>query len=570
MEALDKEKIYFENLPQLLEKSAEQYGDNDALSIAGGVSYTYREIRDLATKVATGVYGSGMKKGDRVALISENNPHWVAAYFGIMKAGAVVTPVLTDFTDKEMTSILDHAGAKMVFISARQLKKFEGGFPGSVEYLVTVEDLVIHPVADLKKLLKEAGESFVKIKPQPAENETVRFPETKHNELAVIIYTSGTTGNSKGVMLTHDNLIFDAVHTTSIHRVVESDVFISILPLAHTYESTIGMIIPLMSGASVNYIDRAPTAAYLGPLLKKIRPTTMLTVPLIIEKIYRNKVKPGLMKSPVTRSLLKFGPTKRILHRAAGKKLMAFFGGRMRFFGVGGAALAPDVEKFLLEAKFPYAVGYGLTETSPMLSGFNPHNAVYRSVGVPIDGIEMKIKDPDPETVEGEIIAKGRNIMKGYYRNEAQTAEVFTDDGYFRTGDLGMVDEKGIFYIRGRSKNMILGANGENIYPEEIESVINEQEFVSDSLVMHTKGKLVALVHLNFDKIEEMFQHMKENAADKQKEIQIKAESMIEDLRSKVNLQLNKNSRLQKTILQREPFEKTPTQKIKRFLYKRD
>jgi long-chain acyl-CoA synthetase len=562
------DQIYFENLPDLLQATAEKYQDKTALSIAYGISYTYGEIQKMATGIATLLYGSGLGQGERVAIISENNPHWVAAYFGILKAGGIVAPILTDFTGREMTTILKHSEATMVFISAKQISKFTGGFPESVKYIITIEDLELHTPDQLDQLLKNRSETISKVSLQESSGKQVSFPVAKHTDLAVIIYTSGTTGSSKGVMLTHDNLIFDTVHTKSIHQVVDTDVFISILPLAHTYECTIGMLIPVLNGASIHYIDKLPTAAYLGPLLKKIRPTTMLTVPLIIEKIYRNKVKPGLLKSPITAALLKFAPTRKVLHRAAGKKLKAFFGGRLRFFGVGGAALAPDVEKFLIEAKFPYAVGYGLTETAPMLSGFGPDDAVYRSVGKPIVGIEMKINNPDPVTGEGEIVAKGRNIMLGYYKNEEQTKEVFTDDGYFRTGDLGTIDKNGIFYIKGRSKNMILGPNGENIYPEEIESVINEQEYVSESLVMNVKGKLVALVHLNIENIEEKFQHLKSSAQDKQKELQQKAEELIEEVRSKVNEQLNKNSRLQKTIFQKEPFEKTPTKKIKRFLYK--
>jgi len=562
------EREYFDNLPAMLRASADRFGEKQAFTIAGGISYTYNETAKLAATVAARLYGAGLEKGDRIAIISENSPHWVAAYFGIMMAGGIVTPVLTDFSMREVESILTHAGVNTVFISSKQMKRFASGFPDGVRYIVTMEDLAMHDAADLDKLVAEAPSAYQQIDVSKTEQTVFKDTEGGKDDTAVIIYTSGTTGNSKGVMLTHDNLVFNAVNTGSIHQVVESDVFLSILPLAHTYECTIGMLIPLLNGATVHYTDRAPTPSYLAPLLQNIRPTTMLTVPLIIEKIYRNKVKPGLQKSPVTRAILKIRATRKLLHRAAGKKLMAFFGGRIRFFGVGGAALAPDVERFLLDAKFPYAVGYGLTETSPMLSGFGPAEAKFRSVGKPIEGIELQIHEPDPVTGEGEIIARGRNIMKGYYRNEEQTAEVFTDDGFFRTGDLGITDKNGVFYIKGRSKNMILGPNGENIYPEEIESVINEQEFVSDSLVMHMKGKLVALIHLNVEKIEEKFHHLLSSAHDKQIEIQQKAEELIEEMRVKVNQQLNKNSRLQQTIHQKEPFEKTPTQKIKRFRYK--
>ncbi len=562
-----KMKTYNKNLPELLESSAEKYESRKALSIVNGISYTYRELFNLSNSISEKLFGAGVNKGDKISIIGENSPHWTAAYFGIQKAGGVVIPVLTDFSGNEIYSILEHAEATIVFVSVKQSQKFNKGLPSRVKFIVTLEDLVMYGSGQLKEIQGKRDDAPVKIEPgEPLK--TLSYPEILKDDLAVIIYTSGTTGRSKGVMLSHDNLIFDAVQTGTIHQVVETDVFLSVLPLAHTYESTIGMIIPLLNGASVYYIDRAPTASYLGPVLQQVRPTTMLTVPLIIEKIYKSKIKPGIQGSPVTRIMSKAGFTRKIIHRAAGKKLLEFFGGRMRFFGVGGAPLAPEVEKFLIEAKFPYAIGYGLTETSPMLSGFSPSTAVYRSVGTVMEGVDIKIDNSDPVTGEGEIIAKGRNIMHGYYKNEEATREVFKDDGYFRTGDLGMFNEKGILFIKGRSKNMILGPNGENIYPEEIESVINEQEFVNESLVLQIKGKLVAKVHLNFEQLEEKFKHALASTQDRQHELNKMVEEMLLELKDHVNLHINKNSRLQLVLLQVDPFEKTPTLKIKRFLYK--
>jgi long-chain acyl-CoA synthetase len=328
-----------------------------------------------------------------------------------------------------------------------------------------------------------------------------------------------------------------------------------------------GMMVSLLNGAMIQYIDKAPTAAYLGPVLKKLQPTTMLTVPLIIEKIYRSTIRPKLTKSAPMRFLMKLGPTRRLLSKAAANKLMSFFGGHLRFFGVGGAPLAPDVEKFLLEGGFPYAIGYGLTETSPMVSGFNPANAVFHSVGTVMEGVTVRIDNPDPLTKEGEIVVRGANVMKGYYKDEEKTREVFTDDGYFRTGDLGIIDDKGIIYIKGRSKNMILGSNGENIYPEEIEAVLNSREIVSESLVMEYKGKLTARVHLKMEVMEEQLQHLKENAAEYKKQLQKKADEALAELMIHVNQHVSNNSKLQMMILQIAPFEKTATHKIKRFLY---
>jgi long-chain acyl-CoA synthetase len=293
----------------------------------------------------------------------------------------------------------------------------------------------------------------------------------------------------------------------------------------------------------------------------------MLTVPLIIEKIYRNRIRPSMTRSPLTRSLMKAGFIRRILSRLAVRKLMHFFGGELRFFGIGGAPLAPDVEQFLVEGRFPYAIGYGLTETAPLLAGFNPSHAVRRSVGSVLKGVTLRIDQPDPVTGEGEIVARGPNIMKGYYRDELKTAEVFTPDGYFRTGDLGYLDDSGILYIRGRLKNMILGANGENIYPEEIEALLNSREIVTESLVLQHKGRLVARVHLNLEVLEERYRHLKESAAEFQHHFQARAQEILDELKGHVNQQLAKNTRLQMLILQIQPFEKTPTMKIKRFLY---
>lgn len=561
-----KESTLFNSLPELLEESRKKFSDRIALTMAYGFSYSYNELYELSHMIATRLYGIDISKGDKAAIISENSSHWTASYFGIIKSGAITVPILTDFRGNEMFTFLEHAEVKVVFISATQLKKFSDGFPKSVEYFVELESLSFHPVSELNEVLKKEKVLIEKVTPLKSEKE-ISFPDLEKDDLASIIYTSGTTGRSKGVMLSHDNLIFDAVQTGTVHQVLADDVFVSVLPLAHTYECTIGMIIPVMNGASITYIDKPPVASYLGPLLAKVKPTTMLTVPMIMEKIYRVKIKPGIQKSPVTRLMSKFGPTRKIVHRAAGKKLMAYFGGRMRFFGVGAAPLAPDVEKFLLEAKFPYAIGYGLTETSPMLAGFNPAGAVFRSVGHVMEGVEIKISNPDKETGEGEIIARGRNVMRGYYKNEEMTKEVFTDDGYFRTGDLGVFDKNGILYIKGRLKNMILGPNGENIYPEEIEAVINNMDYVSDSLVMHHKGKLTARIHLNFEQLEEKFHHLKSSAHDKQEELHKKAEELLEELKIQVNQIVSKNSKLQMVILQVDPFEKTPTLKIKRFLY---
>lgn len=557
------------NLPQVLKHSAQHYPSNTALTGVDGTSYNYEELEISSRFIATMLQSAGIEKGDRVAILSENSPQWSIAYFGILSAGATTVPILPDFRGPEVKSILEHAEARSLFVSGKLLSRLDEGIPDSVELVINMDDFKVLEV-ESGKLGRPSGTpgKLVKLEvDSQTQLEDKSLYGAAPDDLASIIYTSGTTGRSKGVMLTHHNILSNAKASKSMHEVVQEDRFLSMLPLAHSYECTIGMVVPLLNGAMIYYIDKAPTPAYLTPLLQKVRPTTMLTVPLIIEKIFRSKVRPALTKSPVLRFLMKIGFTRKILSKAASRKLQKFFGGSLRFFGVGGAPLAPDVEKFLIEGGFPYAIGYGLTETSPMVAGFGPSDAVYKSVGEVMEGITVKIDNPDPLTGEGEIIVNGPNVMQGYYKDEEKTREVFTSEGYFRTGDLGYLSKKGILYIRGRSKNMILGPNGENIYPEEIEAVINSKDIVSESLVMQYKGKLVARVHLKVEVMEERFQHLKENATDFQQQLHTKADEVLDELMIQVNQHVARNSRLQLMILQVQPFEKTPTMKIKRFLY---
>lgn len=560
------------NLPLVLKNSASFFPSLPAVTSVDGTNYNFKELELSARHIAVMLKSAGIGKGDNVAILSENSPHWVIAYFGILATGATTVPILPDFQGPEVLSILEHSEAKSLFVSGKLLSRLTEGLPTAVELVFNTDDFrVLDVIKGKVALTADTPGKLIKLE---ADFKTLGKGEglfqAEEDDLASIIYTSGTTGRSKGVMLTHNNILSNAKQSWTIHPVVETDLFLSMLPLAHSYECTIGMVVPLLNGAEVHYIDRAPTASYLKPLLQKVQPTTMLTVPLIIEKIYRASVRPALTKSPAMRMMMKFGITRKLLSKAAAGKLLKFFGGRIRFFGVGGAPLAPDVEKFLIEGKFPYAIGYGLTETSPMISGFGPADAVYRSVGTVMDGITVRIENPDPVTKEGEIVVSGPNIMQGYYKDTEKTLEVFTVDGFFRTGDLGYRDKNGILFIRGRSKNMILGPNGENIYPEEIEAVINSREIVSESLVMEYKGKLVARVHLKLEvmeTLEERIKHLKENAAEFQQQMQIKADEMLTELMTQVNQHVARNSKLQDIILQVTPFEKTPTQKIKRFLY---
>jgi long-chain acyl-CoA synthetase len=361
-------------------------------------------------------------------------------------------------------------------------------------------------------------------------------------------------------MLTHRNIVFNADRGADRVTVGETDRVLSMLPLAHTFECNLGLLVPIMCGACVYYLEKPPSASLLLPAMAKVKPTMMVSVPLVIEKIHRLRVVPQLTRNALVRTLYGFPPTRKVLHRLAGRKLLATFGGHLHFFGIGGAALAPDTELFLREAKFPYTVGYGLTETSPLITGNGPHEMRFRSSGLPLPGVEVKIDDPNPDTGEGEILVRGPNVMKGYYKNPEETAKVLSEDGWLRTGDLGLFGEDGYLFIKGRLKNVIIGPSGENIYPEEIESVINELAFVEESLVYERDGRLVARVHFNYDVLKLHLNCMQIGAAEMQKCVT----KFLRDLRDMVNARLNAFSRISEIVEQMEPFEKTPTHKIKR------
>ncbi len=535
-------------LRDVLVQSTEDYAERTALAMVNGSSTIgYGELGPLAAAFAARLRAAGLARGDRVVLLSENRPEWGVAYLGATAAGFVIVPILTDFNAEQVANIIAHSEAKAVVASER-LRPKVGDFGGLA---VGIEELA-SPGA------KEAAARDFGLGSGPERLEAA-FPPMAEGELAAILYTSGTTGNSKGVMLTHKNLVSNVMGGRTIIRIHRTDRFLSILPMAHTYECTLGFLFAVAQGASVWYLDKPPVASVLLPALKQVRPTIMLSVPLVIEKVYRASVLPGLQKI----GLYKHDFLKPLLHRVAGKKLYKTFGGRLRFFGIGGSALAPDVEAFLRQARFPYAIGYGLTETAPLIAGSAPFHTTLRSTGPALRNVELRIADPRPDTGEGEIQARGPNVMLGYYKDPERTKEVFTEDGWFRTGDLGIFDAKGRLFIKGRLKTMILGASGENIYPEEIEALINKSAYVAESLVLSEGAGLTALIQLK----DEVVAELKAKAKDSVEDFERSVEDLLEYVRKEANAGLAAFSRVGKVVRHHEPFEKTPTQKIKRFLY---
>ncbi|OQY27200.1 MAG: long-chain fatty acid--CoA ligase [Candidatus Cloacimonetes bacterium 4572_55] len=558
-------------LKNLLTKSVDLYGDRPALCFVDGAETTYKFLGEQVQEISDFLHNQGIGAGDRVAILSENQPNWGAAYFAIAAIGAVVVPILPDFHSNEVHHILRHSAAKALFVSTRLYEKVEDGdFYDEVKTVILIDDFSLVPPEiprdRLKELIKKGSIEFEKLKEIARRLTGKAQGNPRENDTAVIIYTSGTTGRSKGVMLSHKNIVFDAIAGLKIQDITPKDRLISILPLSHSYEGTLGFVMPIMRGATIYYLRKPPTARVLLPAMQKVKPTMVLTVPLIIEKIYRTKILPKFQQNALLRGLYKIPLIRKRLNRAAGKKLMESFGGNLSFFGIGGALLAPDVERFLREAKFPYAIGYGLTETAPMIAGSSPENTRYRSTGPPLSDIEMKIDKPDPKSGEGEIFVRGANVMQGYYNDPESTAEVLTEDGWFRTGDLGMLDKDNYLFIKGRLKNMILGPSGENIYPEEIEAKINECAHVVESLVFQQDAKLVARVHLDYESLDKLFKD--QNLTESQ--IHKRVMELLEGIRKGVNALVSSFSRINRMIEQLEPFEKTPTKKIKRYLYSAD
>lgn len=535
-------------LCELVRNSVERFASKIAFTMFEGEEITYAEAGRRIEKVQQILLDAGLHAGDKVALLSSNMPHWGICYFAITSAGMVVVPILPDFSGEELDMIIEHSEARALLVSDKLYTKLSKPTIERLNVVVRTKNLGI-----ISQRVHEKGTAAI---PRP-------------EDLAAIIYTSGTTSQPKGVMLTHAALCAQIDLSSAIFPIDSDDVFLSVLPLSHTYECSIGLIYPFSMGSRIVYMDRPPTASALMPTLRAVRPTVMLIVPLIIEKIYRHQVLAKFNSTRAWRTLYRIGFMRRYLHRVAGRKLQKLFGGRLRFLGIGGSKLDNGAEKFLLEARVPYAIGYGLTETAPLLAGAAPSMVRLGSTGPAAPGVELRLENINPETRQGEIMAKTPSLMLGYYKNPEATSEVLTPDGWFRTGDLGEFDAEGWLYIKGRLKNMIVGPGGENIYPEDIESVLNSHVCIADSIVTEQEGRLVALVHFNRDQIDAMIDDWREEWNTKKEAWEAKTEQLKKEIMDFVNAKVARFSRISEVVEEKEEFVKTPTQKIRRFLYNR-
>ena len=541
-------------LAHLFEDCTSKYPDLTVNTMVGWTSgQTYQELKEKAGRLSILLDSYGVGSGDKVAILSAGHPNWIAAFFSATAFGRVAVPLLPDFSPSVVANVLAHPEAKALFVSAKCYEKLSAETLAALSLVIDIDTL--EPIAGNKMVEKGANSSVT------AAASAAETSAAAPDDLAVLIYTSGTTGNAKGVMLTHRNFIATLRTCYTVFVIGPEDSMLSALPLAHAYELSLGLLYPFSAGTCVYYLPKAPSPAVLTHALKVVRPTAMLVVPLIIEKVYRGAVLPRIRNSKAL-SLL-----DRICHpllcRLVGKGMVRSFGGRIKFVGIGGAKLDVTVEQFLKTARFPYVIGYGLTECCPLLSiAFGNRVPKAGSIGLPVHGVSMRLDNVNPATGEGEIVATGENIMKGYYKDPEKTASVFTADGWFRTGDLGAVDKKGNYYIKGRLGNMIVGPSGENIYPEDIEKVIMELPQVEECIVLSRQGRLVALVKMHEEAID--IAHRDKPS------VMEEVEKLRAQMLGYINSRVNASSRLSTLQFMTEPFDKTATLKIRRFVYASD
>ena len=545
-----------QTLVDVLQRRAEGDLNTIQFSFVDDTPLTIGEVLEQAKAAAKFLQNLGIKKGDRVAILSENSPQWGVAYLAVAEIGAVNVPVLPDFHKSEVHHILKNSEAKALFISSKLFHKIQDSEFKDLKQVIMLDDVELSLTGKVVSTFSNIIEEGNSLK----ERKAVAVEE---DDLLEILYTSGTTGHSKGVMLTHKNIISNALAALQMIHITSEDRLLSILPMSHSYECTAGFITPFIAGAKVFYLKGLPTAQTLLPAVAKIKPTIILSVPLIMEKVYKKKVLAEINSKASTKFLHNNPITRKLVHKIAGKKLYEAFGGSLRFMVFGGAAMPPEVEQFLIEGGFPYLTGYGLSETAPLLTVNPEKRQRLGSAGVIVPGVHLRIDDPDPETGIGEIVAKGPNVMRGYYKNEQATKETFTEDGWLKTGDKGYIDKDGYLFIKGRSKNLIIGPSGENIYPEEIEFHISQNNYVLESLVYESDGKIVARLHLDYDAIDKELGTSKMDESEASKVIA----KVLENIKMNVNNNVASYSRIQKIIEQPEEFTKTPTKKIKRYLY---
>ncbi len=549
-------------LVRLIDESCELNALRNAVGFAFQRPLAYREFQEQSIRLAALLRDEGIRKEDRVAILAENSPQWGVAYFAIIRLGAIAVPILPEFTETDAQYILKDSEPKVLFTTQSQLEKICGFNAHKFRAVITLDDST-----DKNRLIEteKFSDALARATTLPERKiKAVSEQKPAEEDIASIIYTSGTSGHSKAVMLTHKNFFSTVESTKAVIDCRGGWTFLSVLPMSHVYEFAINFLMPLSCGARIVYSGKTPTPRVLESICRKERPNVICLVPMIMEKIYKKKILPVLEGSMIVRTALKLPVIRKPILARVGNQLKKFFGDDLRLVAFGGAALNIEVERFLAEVGFPYLAGYGLTETSPLVSGgpWGDPTIAVGSSGKPVPGVEVKIAVTDPEIGIGEIHVRGENIMKGYYKNPELTADTIDRDGWLATGDLGYLDENNNLFIEGRSKSVIVLSHGENIYPEAIEEKINSYAEVVECLVVENgTDKLAARVYLDYELID------RETAGKSPQEKLDYIAELLKKIKREVNGQLPVYSQLSQVIEQREPFSKTATHKIKRYLY---
>lgn len=546
------------SLNKIIEDSIKKNWELMALSDLGGKSYKFSEVAENIEKIHILFEASNVKPGDKVAICGKNSALWMVAFLACLTYGSIAVPILHEFKPENIHTLLNHSESKLLFVDEAIWKNLDQEkLPTLIGAFFLTESGM--PLSRSKKLTTAYGdlnEIFGKKFPKDFTPTDISYYHDTPEELCVINYTSGSTGASKGVMLPYRSLWGNIRYCLDhLDFLKPGDGMVNMLPLGHLYGMVIESLHPLVKGCHCCFITKAPSPRVLLSAFGEVRPKLIITVPLVLEKIIRSQVFPKL-KTPLMSILLKLPIINTKIYKKVCQKLIDVFGGEVQEVIIGGAPLNVEVEKFLYKIKFPVTVGYGMTECGPLLTYAPPQETKPHTVGRIVDRMEVKIDSPDPQHIPGNIWVKGNNVMKGYYKNEEATKEVMpNDDGWMNTGDMGTIDSDGLITINGRSKTMILGPSGQNIYPEEIEQVINNMPYVNESLVIEDDGKLVALIHPDFEAAEKA--GIDRDALTKIMDTNLKA----------INNKLENYNRLNSYRLVETEFEKTPKRSIKRYLY---
>ena len=543
-------KHYFSRLEEAMKANWE----HPALANYRGETFTFGELATQIAKFHLFFESIGLKKGDKVALCAKNSARWGVTFFAANTYEAVLVPILADFHPDSVNSLVDHSESKVLLTDSDIWAKLDITKMPTVKAVISSSDFSLLYAAE--ENIQSANDNlqnlFNEKYPSGFSASDISYPIDNDKELAIINYTSGTTSAPKGVMLRYECISANVEFGQKRLPSYPEDKIVSMLPMAHMYGMMFELIYPLCGGSSVYYLGKTPTPALLLGAMAEVKPYLVITVPLVMEKIFKSKVAPVVNK-PVMKAICAIPGLNQVIFKKIRTQLLNAFGGKVREIVMGGAALNPDVEKWFRKFKLPFTVGYGMTEAAPLLAYEDWWEFKSKSCGKGVDSVEVRIDSEDPINIVGEIQAKGISLMSGYYKNEEATKAAFTEDGWMRTGDLGVLDSLGNIYIRGRSKNMILSANGQNIYPEEIEAAINNQDYVIESVVVDRGASLVALVYVDKDKI----------AAEG-----LELEAQMNHMKAEVNRSMPSYSKIAKVEVMDQPFEKTPKMSIKRFMYK--